>query len=108
MNAVKRLGGFPAPPSHLWLPAVRAIKSLIRPEVLRPVVQVRSLVLLLVAHDAFPFRIRPKIIQVVPKWSVCANPPPRATCALFRAVVERVTCRDARKTERLFASHAAR
>src|SRR3954471_19031549 len=92
MDAVKRLGGLPAPPSHLWLPAICIVKSLARPEVLRPVIQVRCLILLLVAHDAFPFRVRPKNPQVVPERSTCADPPPRATCALFRAGLMRLTC----------------
>src|SRR3954452_25390106 len=92
MDAVERLGGLPAPPSHLWLPAICIVKSLARPEVLHPVIQVRCLILLLVAHDAFPFRVRPKNPQVMPERSTCADPPPRATCALFRAGLMRVTC----------------
>src|SRR3954470_10470944 len=63
MDAVERLGGFPAPPSHSWLPAIRTIEPLGRTEVFCSVIHVRCFILLLVAHDAFPFRVHPKIIR---------------------------------------------
>jgi hypothetical protein len=55
VHAVERLRRLPAFPSHCRPLPIRAVESFCRPEVLGPVVQVRRLILLLVAHDAFPF-----------------------------------------------------
>lgn len=55
MHAVERLRRLAALASHFRPLTIRAVESFGRPEILGPVVQVRRLVLLLVAHDAFPF-----------------------------------------------------
>jgi hypothetical protein len=55
MHAVERLRRLPALSTHFRPLAIRAIESLRRAEVFGAVIHVRSLVLLLVAHDAYPF-----------------------------------------------------
>ena len=57
MNTVERLRSFASLAAHLRPAAIGVFKSLDRPEILRSVIQVRSFVLLLVAHDAFPFSV---------------------------------------------------
>jgi hypothetical protein len=59
MNSIERLRRFAPSPSHLWPSPLRTIKPLGRAKTLRPVIQVRSLILLLVAHvHAFLFEVR--------------------------------------------------
>jgi hypothetical protein len=55
MNSVERLRRLPAFATHRRLAAIRIVESFCRPEVLHAVFQIRCLILLLVAHDAFPF-----------------------------------------------------
>jgi hypothetical protein len=63
MHSVERLRRLPALPSHLRPLPIRAIESFRRAEIFGAVVDVRSFVLLLVAHDAFPFPSPSKIIS---------------------------------------------
>jgi hypothetical protein len=55
MHSVERLRRLAALPSHFRPFAIRVFESFRSPEVLGPVIQVRRLILLLVAHDTFPF-----------------------------------------------------
>lgn len=55
MNSVERLRRLPAFATHRRLATIRVFESFCRPEVFRAIVQVRRLILLLVAHDACPF-----------------------------------------------------
>jgi hypothetical protein len=66
MNSVERLRRFAAFPTHLWTTALLIAEPLSAAEVFGPVIQIRGLVLLLVAHDAFPFPSPSKIISGSP------------------------------------------
>jgi hypothetical protein len=65
MHAVERLRRLPTLPTHLRPFAIRTVEPLRRAEVFGTVVHVRSLILLLVAHDAFPFPSPSKNISEV-------------------------------------------
>ena len=86
MHAVERLRRLPAFPTHFWSLAIRAVESFHRPEVLGPVVQIRCLVLLLVAHDAFLSRVRPKRFPGPPQRPVRTLIAPRDPRALAQAI----------------------
>jgi len=82
MHSVERLRRLPSFASHCRPLATRIIESFNRAEVFGPVIQVRRFILLLVAHDAFPFPSPSKNI-----FRVARAPPAhtnRATrCALL-------------------------
>jgi hypothetical protein len=80
MNSVERLRRFAALPAHLWTTSFLIVEPLRIAEIFGPVVQIRGLVLLLVAHDAFPFPSPSKIVSGPPyrPWrSLIASRDPR-------------------------------
>ena len=81
MNSVERLRRLPAFATHRWLTTIRIFESFCRPEVFRAVIQVRRLVLLLVAHDAYPFPSPSKNIDRIARATLAHTD--RATRSAF-------------------------